>query len=604
MLLVILDTVRARHWQESVHHHAVVPFAMYCAQNNSRPSITDSRSRAHTDYKIKKMKLNNLKIGQRLGLGFSLMVALLVLVAATGLANMASLNTLMRHVVDENNVKLTAATDMRDAQRRVSQGVRDVILTSDEAGITRELAAVDAAGKDYDRALKILEGLVKRQDAKDILQKIGDTRATAAPLIAAAEQLGKENKDDEAFAMLKTKVMPAVAAWQDAIGKMVELQAARNEEDQATGLARYEQARMLLWSVTGLSAVFAVAVGWLFTRSITQPMRQAVAIAKTVAAGDLTSRIKVDSSDETGELLGALKAMNDSLCTIVNQVRGGTQTLATATNEIAMGNLDLSSRTEQQASALEETASSMEELTSTVKQNAENARQANQLALSASEVAVRGGTVVADVVTTMGSINESANRIVDIISVIDGIAFQTNILALNAAVEAARAGEQGRGFAVVASEVRNLAQRSASAAKEIKSLIDDSVGKVNEGNRLVHEAGSTMNDVVVSVRRVTDIIGEITAASHEQEAGIEQINQAVGEMDAVTQQNAALVEEAAAAAQSLQTQSSQLEQMVSTFRLADEARTTMPVAKPRVAAAAGRPAARPALAAVGDWETF
>jgi len=534
------------------------------------PLTADSRLCAFSKKKKDSMKLNNLKIGQRLGLGFGLMVALLLLVAATGLTNMSSINTLMRRVVDENNARLSTANSMRDAQRRISQGIRDVILAEDDASIARESASVDAAWKDYDHAYQVLENLVKRPQGKSFLHKIADARATAVPLIATATQLGKENKNEEAFAQLKTKVVPAVAAWQKTIGDMVDYQTARNEEDQKEGVVRYEQASMLLWGVAGLATLLAVAVGWLFTRSITHPMRQAIAIAKTVAAGDLTSRIEVDTKDETGELLAALKAMNESLRSIVHQVRDGTRTLSTATDEIATGNLDLSSRTEQQASALEETASSMEELTSTVKQNAENARQANVLAQSASEVAVRGGVVVADVVTTMGSINESANRIVDIIGVIDGIAFQTNILALNAAVEAARAGEQGRGFAVVASEVRNLAQRSASAAKEIKTLIGDSVSKVNEGSRLVHEAGATMEDVVGSVRRVTDIMAEITAASLEQEAGIQQINQAVSEMDSVTQQNAALVEEAAAAAQSLQVQSGQLEQMVSTFRLADE----------------------------------
>jgi methyl-accepting chemotaxis protein len=294
-------------------------------------------------------------------------------------------------------------------------------------------------------------------------------------------------------------------------------------------------------------------------------------------------------------------------------VRSGTETIATASTEIASGNLDLSSRTEQQASALEETASSMEELTSTVKQNADNARQANQLAQSASEVALRGGAVVADVVRTMGSINASAGKIVDIIGVIDGIAFQTNILALNAAVEAARAGEQGRGFAVVASEVRSLAQRSASAAKEIKALIGDSVDKVGEGSRLVNQAGATMDDIVTSVKRVTDIMGEITMASREQEAGIEQINQAISEMDAVTQQNAALVEEAAAAAQSLQDQSGKLAEVVGVFRLDAAAEPVRAAPPPRLAPAARKP--RPALAPTvqtarrvasnaGEWEIF
>ena len=276
-------------------------------------------------------------------------------------------------------------------------------------------------------------------------------------------------------------------------------------------------------------------------------------MAESVAEGDLTARSSmVVGDDEAGLLLKALRRMQDSLAKTVTQIRMGTDTIATASSEIASGNLDLSSRTEEQASSLEETASSMEELTSTVKQNADNSRQANQLAVAASAVAVKGGAVVSEVVNTMGSINDSAKKIVDIIGVIDGIAFQTNILALNAAVEAARAGEQGRGFAVVATEVRNLAQRSAAAAKEIKALIGDSVEKVDAGSKLVAEAGTTMDEIVDGVKRVADIMAEITAASQEQSDGIEQVNQAIGQMDQVTQQNAALVEEAAAAAESLQ----------------------------------------------------
>jgi methyl-accepting chemotaxis protein len=492
---------------------------------------------------------------------------------------------------------------MRDAQRRIAIGIRDIILASDDVQIDQAAKGADAAWRDYDRAESLLASLVKRPEARALLDKIVGARQTAMPLMAKARQLGRENKDGEAVAFLKAQVVPAVEKWQDAINELMNLMAARSKADQAEGDKQYEQARLLVNGVASISVLLAIATGWLITRSITRPMRVAVNVARTVAAGDLTSRIDVDSTDETGELLAALKEMNGALLAIVGQVRSGAETMATATSEIASGNLDLSSRTEQQAGALEETASSMEELTATVKQNADNARQANQLALSASEVATRGGAVVSDVVATMGSINESAKKIVDIIGVIDGIAFQTNILALNAAVEAARAGEQGRGFAVVASEVRNLAQRSAGAAKEIKALIGDSVEKVGEGSRLVNQAGATMEEIVTSVRRVTDIMAEITSASHEQEAGIEQINQAIGEMDSVTQQNAALVEEAAAAAQSLQVQSSQLEQVVSAFRLNSAAERPA-----RAATAAPRPvakAAQPRLAAAGgEWETF
>jgi len=378
-------------------------------------------------------------------------------------------------------------------------------------------------------------------------------------------------------------------------------------------------------------SALVVAIGLLFwgvailiASSIVKPLNEAVSVAQKVAAGDLTSTIEVKTRDETGQLLAALKDMNASLVKIVGEVRSDTDSITTASKEIASGNADLSQRTEEQASSLEETASSMEELTSTVKQNAENARHANQLAVSASEVAVKGGAVVSEVVGTMSSINESSKKIVDIISVIDGIAFQTNILALNAAVEAARAGEQGRGFAVVASEVRNLAQRSAAAAKEIKTLIGDSVDKVGAGTKLVDEAGKTMQEIVTSVKRVTDIMSEITAASQEQSAGIEQVNQAITQMDEVTQQNAALVEQATAAAESMQEQAQNLTQAVSVFRLANAIENsatpvgerrelaTRPANVARLAPEAGK--AKPAMARSaparartgtdGEWSEF
>jgi methyl-accepting chemotaxis protein len=334
--------------------------------------------------------------------------------------------------------------------------------------------------------------------------------------------------------------------------------------------ARISEMRQSIFSILGVIALVfgsAIILSILIVRSITKPVNEAVNVANAVASGDLTSRIDVTSNNETGRLMLALKQMNDNLVDLVSKVRTSTDSIYTASSEIASGNSDLSQRTEEQASSLEETASSMEELTSTVKQNADNARQANQLASSASEVAVKGGAVVEQVVQTMSAINDSSKKIVDIISVIDGIAFQTNILALNAAVEAARAGEQGRGFAVVATEVRTLAQRSAAAAKEIKELIGDSVSKVEDGTRLVDEAGATMSEIVNSVKHVTDIMAEISAASQEQSSGIEQVNQAVAQMDEATQQNAALVEEAAAAAESMQEQAHALSQAVAVFKL-------------------------------------
>ena len=350
--------------------------------------------------------------------------------------------------------------------------------------------------------------------------------------------------------------------------------------------------RLAMFSL-GAAVLVAVLTAFsiLIARSITRPLARAVAIAKTVAAGDLSTHIEpVASKDETGDLLRALREMHDSLERIVGEVRGGAETIATATSEIASGNLDLSSRTEAQAGSLEETASSMEELTGTVKQNADNAHEANRTAQGASQVAARGGAVVREVVDTMRAIDESSRKIVDIIGVIDGISFQTNILALNAAVEAARAGEQGRGFAVVATEVRNLAQRSAAAAKEIKILIGNSVEQVERGSKLVDSAGSTMDEVVDSIGRVTAIMSEITSASREQSAGIEQVNRAIIEMDNVTQQNAALVEEAAAAAGSLQDQAAKLSQVVSVFKLGASFRTVQP-AEPAVLRATRAPGA-------------
>jgi methyl-accepting chemotaxis protein len=347
--------------------------------------------------------------------------------------------------------------------------------------------------------------------------------------------------------------------------------------------ATYEKQVRLVLLLNALMIVLGVFAAVTITRSIIRPLSRAVKVAETVAGGDLTNTFDHGRRDEIGDLMRAMQAMNDGLATVVSEVQEGTRTIAAGATEIASGNLDLSARTEQQASSLEETAASMEELTSTVRHNADNATQANQMAQAASQVAVRGGEIVGEVVATMGAIDGASRKIVDIIGVIDGIAFQTNILALNAAVEAARAGEQGRGFAVVASEVRNLAQRSATAAKEIKALIGDSVAQVNTGTLLVQQAGATIQEVVASVARVTDIMAEITAASREQSAGINQVNAAITQMDQTTQQNAALVEEAAAAASSMQEQSVHLDQLMRRFRLADASNARVPAPVRRTA---------------------
>jgi methyl-accepting chemotaxis protein len=381
-------------------------------------------------------------------------------------------------------------------------------------------------------------------------------------------QLASAGEFEAAAQNLSADTVPKFNALRDTVFALLDLQGTVAAQAFAAAQSSYDSISMISIFAIVMGIILAVVFGSLLLRSIVVPLDEAIEVAHKVASGDLTSQIVVTSTkSSTGRLMQALKEMNDNLVDLVGKVRMGTDQIATASGEIASGNSDLSQRTEEQASSLEETASSMEELTSTVKQNADNARQANQLAAGASEVAVKGGAVVGQVVHTMRSINESSHKIVDIISVIDGIAFQTNILALNAAVEAARAGEQGRGFAVVATEVRTLAQRSAAAAKEIKELISDSVSKVDEGTRLVDEAGATMDEIVSAVKRVTDIMAEISAASQEQSSGIEQVNQAVTQMDEVTQQNAALVEEAAAAAESMQEQAQTLTQAVSTFKL-------------------------------------
>nr|WP_237772559.1 methyl-accepting chemotaxis protein [Herbaspirillum robiniae] len=560
------------------------------------------------------------------------MVVLLVCVGGLGLSRMAELNRQMDGVTNNLYPKTVLANDVVLQENVILRSTRNLLLLNDPERLKQQQDIIAASIKKIGEDMQQLDKTITSTRGRELFGQIQTARTAYIASSEKTVQLLKDNKREEAIAaMYAPSEQNLRQAYLDKVGELVRYQDQLMREASDAVHAQYEEARNLTLGLAGLAILFAVAVAWQLTRSITLPLNHAVRLARTVADGDLTSRIEVTSRDETGQLLGALQTMNGNLQKIVTQVRQATDTINTASGEIATGNLDLSSRTEEQASSLEETASAMEELTSTVRQNADNALQANQLAASASEVALQGGSVVGEVVQTMGSINESSRKIVDIIGVIDGIAFQTNILALNAAVEAARAGEQGRGFAVVASEVRSLAQRSATAAKEIKELIADSVEKVGNGSKLVEQAGVTMGEVVNSVQRVTDVVAEISSASKEQSNGIEQVNHAISQMDQTTQQNAALVEQAAAAAQALQEQASRLTSVVSVFRIdgmeaapvraqaasaaparaTPSARAAAPKAAATAAAAPKKlpekqtvPAGKPGRDDADDWEQF
>jgi len=511
-----------------------------------------------------------MKVGTRLSLGFGLVLVLLLLVSLLGVFNMSTIHAQLERIVNENALKTQLVTDMSESVHIVARVTRSVVLLSDEAAIRKEMEKVTRARAVYNQAVEQLIKLPATPKGVEIRERIAAQARTTRPLNDKVFELALANKDAEATEVLMKQAGPLTQAWQDTMDEYAALQKENNQIAAAAATAAYERARLLMLVLSGVAIAVGAVAATIIARGLLRQLGgepdYAAAIAGRIASGDLTVVVDTDSGD-SHSMLHAMKMMRDALARIVAEVRTGTETIASASTEIAIGNQDLSTRTEQQASSLEETASSMEELTSAVRANNDNARQANQLAQSASAVAQQGGAVVSQVVDTMGAINESSRKIVDIIAVIDGIAFQTNILALNAAVEAARAGEQGRGFAVVASEVRTLAQRSASAAKEIKQLIGTSVEKVEIGSKLVEQAGQTMDEVVASVRRVTDIMAEISTAGDEQSAGIEQINQAVSEMDTVTQQNAALVEEAAAAAEAMQNQAANLERVVSVFRV-------------------------------------
>lgn len=511
-----------------------------------------------------------LTVAGRLAFGFGVLLLLMILVVLIGITRLQAVDKVAETLIDKDRVIADAISNVDTLMRANGLATLELVINNEPARAV-QIRSLIALNKDkITTALSIVGNLDEAMANKALLATVTNERAKYVASFTQVEKMVEQGNAAGATLELTMHTIPILAALQAPITALSEQQTqttiARGTEVKRIIKAAYFMLAVISSIAISIAVLIALSISRNLTRQLGAEPEYVACIARAVASGDLTMSVQTKESDKNS-LLFSMKEMCYRLSCNIGRVQVGTDTIATASSQIAAGNLDLSSRTEQQASALQETASSMEELSSTVKQNAAHAKQANTLAISASDVAIRGGAVVAQVVDTMGSINDSAKKIVDIIDVIDGIAFQTNILALNAAVEAARAGEQGRGFAVVASEVRNLAQRSASAAKEIKSLIDDSVEKVETGSRLVDQAGATMEEIVASVRRVTDIMGEITTASLEQESGIQQINQAINEMDSVTQQNAALVEQAAGAAAALQDQAAALMEVVHVFKL-------------------------------------
>jgi len=524
------------------------------------------------------MRFSQMKVATQLALGFGLTMGLLVLLTVFSLQRMSDFRRLMEETTEINAVEAKLAAQMHNSVTERALAFRNIVLLEQRDEIQIELKRIESQEREYAEAENHLGRMFDTipdttADERAMFAQIKRQAELAAPFIARTKALILDGKKDEAYKLLRFEFRPVQRTWWDLLAKLQAFEEKLNDENTAKAKASYIESRNWLLALSGLALLVSLAASALITRGLIRKLGgepgTVADIAGQIAGGNLAVVIHT-RGDNQASLMHAMKRMRDSLAAIAEQVHTSTDTLATASEQIATGNFDLSTRTQEQASALEECAASMEELNATVKQNADHARHANQLATAAADVASQGGSAVARVVNTMGAISESARKVSEIIGVIDSIAFQTNILALNAAVEAARAGEQGRGFAVVASEVRGLAQRSASAAKEIKLLIGDSVNQVTAGNALVEQAGATMQDVVTSIQRVTAIMTEIMGATDEQAGGIDQIHHAIAQMDEVTQQNAALVEEAAAAAESMREQTTRLVRVVSVFKLADQ----------------------------------
>ncbi|RVT83719.1 methyl-accepting chemotaxis protein [Inhella crocodyli] len=555
--------------------------------------------------------IHHLSIGQRLALGFALTLGFTAAVAAYAWGQLAEVNAEVKLLVDDRVVKFEQLEEVKANVDRIAIGVRNLALLTEADAMSREAEAIATARQQNGGLIEALERRITSDKGKGLLQAAAEARQPYNESVDRVLALKQQKRFDEARELLLGGTAAAQSTYFERLDALIDYQRTLMDQAGHAAEATVERAGWALLVVTALALVAGALLALFTTRSIVRPIAQAVRVADAVAEGDLRTEIVVHGRDETARLLTALQRMSAALVQIVGQVRDNAECVATASSQIAQGNADLSQRTEEQASNLQQTAASMEQINATVQHNADNARQAVQLAEGAARAAESQGAVMAQVVNTMAQITQASHRIADITGAIDGIAFQTNILALNAAVEAARAGEEGRGFAVVASEVRTLAQRSAEAAKEIKVLIGTSTERVEAGNALVAQAGSTTDEVMAQVRRVADLIGEMSAASTEQNTGLGQIGQAVQQLDQVTQQNAALVEESAAASESLQHQARSLAQAVSVFRLAgdgDAGRASPAPARPKAASTPARApapkrtavaAAVPALALAG-----